>query len=704
MCWQHLRVYLFFLAAAAVCLWPLSLGLLTFKNDALTYYYPVRTLISDALNNGELPLWTPYINLGYPLHADFQSGAWNPIVWILSLFTKYPLWAMHLECMFYFSIAGFGMYKICRSRGATVWLAIVCGLSFEFSGFMLDSVQFFTAISSACWIPFIFLHFNKILNGGTWKNPALLGLNMSLLLLCGYPAFFIICVYLLAAYFIYFVWVNRKTKNNYVSIFSKIGIAAFLFLLFCLPAIISFYQHLPFISRGESQSLSTVQENSMNPVTFISLLFPFTSQASNGFLHSEPLMRTLYMGILPLCLFVVLLMSGVLRKGKNLLLIITAFVMLLMAFGKYFFLRELAYYVLPGMDMFRHPGLFRLFFIFFFLLFIAEGFRNQNMNVKYLRIAAGTIGGCAIAILIISLIKTSVNHEVNKSVISPSNFIAAGFWLRLIVEACIVLVIAALIYRFAVSVPPAQANTDKNAVDRKKYSKKELRTPTAEPSKSKFLLIVFCFDIFISSQLHLPVTVVGAKSYNRVVSDLNRNPVYFPEPGNSSLSENSVNSISPEFEAGSRMPFRKMVGRNDYFITPGNLSTQDSFYRSPFRDSIMSKPLVSFVNHNGDVQIGKMGANFIEGRINSLGNDELLYLQNIYPNWSVTIDGEKKQIQPAAISFMSVPVDKGRHHFRFIYSPSYLKWAIWFPVLGMLILFRIIFSKDQKAKRQKEIE
>jgi len=89
----------FFIFPLLTCVvfWPLSLQLFSLKNDALAYYYPVRILISDALNNHELPLWTPYINMGYPLHADMQSSAWSPIVWAFSFLTNYSLAAFHFE-------------------------------------------------------------------------------------------------------------------------------------------------------------------------------------------------------------------------------------------------------------------------------------------------------------------------------------------------------------------------------------------------------------------------------------------------------------------------------------------------------------------------------------------------------------------------------------------------------------------------------
>ncbi|MEP7108435.1 MAG: hypothetical protein ABI760_10645 [Ferruginibacter sp.] len=129
----------------------------TFKNDALTYYYPVRTLISDALNNYELPLWTPFINMGYPLHADMQSGAWSPVIWIIGFLTNYSLAAFHYELLFYLALGGIGFYYLCREHGWNKYAAFITGFAYEFSGPVIDSMQFTTCISSACYIPFVFL-------------------------------------------------------------------------------------------------------------------------------------------------------------------------------------------------------------------------------------------------------------------------------------------------------------------------------------------------------------------------------------------------------------------------------------------------------------------------------------------------------------------------------------------------------------------
>ena len=41
--------------------WPLALGVFSAKNDNVTQFLPVRFHVSEALRNGHLPLWSPYM-------------------------------------------------------------------------------------------------------------------------------------------------------------------------------------------------------------------------------------------------------------------------------------------------------------------------------------------------------------------------------------------------------------------------------------------------------------------------------------------------------------------------------------------------------------------------------------------------------------------------------------------------------------------
>ena len=125
-------LFLFLLCALAY--WPLAFHVLSLKNDALNYFLPVRFQVSEAIYNHQYPFWSPYFNLGYPLHGDMQSGVWNPFVQFLSLFGPYTLYKLQIETLLYIFLSGTGMYFLVRQLGVR-WYpalfagAVLCGLA-----------------------------------------------------------------------------------------------------------------------------------------------------------------------------------------------------------------------------------------------------------------------------------------------------------------------------------------------------------------------------------------------------------------------------------------------------------------------------------------------------------------------------------------------------------------------------------------------
>ena len=97
-----------------VAYWPVSFFVYSLKNDALNYFLPVRYQVSEAISNGHWPFWSPYFNLGYPLHGDMQSGVWNPFVQIISLFGPYTLKTLHYETLLYVFLSGLGMFYLLK--------------------------------------------------------------------------------------------------------------------------------------------------------------------------------------------------------------------------------------------------------------------------------------------------------------------------------------------------------------------------------------------------------------------------------------------------------------------------------------------------------------------------------------------------------------------------------------------------------------
>lgn len=227
--------FIIFSITSVVFFWSLSFFFFSLKNDALTYYYPVRTLISDALHNSELPLWTPFINMGYPLHADMQSGAWNPVIWLFGFLSNYSLGGFHYELLFYFTFAGMGFYYLCRNIGCSKTTAYTIAFAYQFSGFMIDSVQFFPCISAACYLPWIILFSRRMIHEYKISYAICLGFSLYLLFTGGYPSFFIITAYVLIAYFL-FAFFKAGNKSIFLrKLIPASLITSIFFIALCHP-------------------------------------------------------------------------------------------------------------------------------------------------------------------------------------------------------------------------------------------------------------------------------------------------------------------------------------------------------------------------------------------------------------------------------------------------------------------------------------
>ena len=713
------RIYTnpFFIFPLITCLffWPLSLQLYALKNDALTYYYPIRTLISDALNNGELPLWTPFINMGYPMHADMQSGAWNPVIWLFSFITNYSLAAFQYELLFYISFAGIGFYFLCKDFGYSKWVAFAMAIAYQFCGFITDSVQFFTCISAACYLPFIFLFFRRLVINPQQKDAIALALFMSLSFSGGYPSIFIITCYILFAYTIFYAF-NTGNKKIWAKSFLPIAtLAALFFILLSLPAILSFIQHLPAIKRGESQSLSTVLENSMNPTTTLSLLTPFGTTANESWLDSSILMRNIFIGIVPLLFLMYAFFNKHVIKNKEVkFFFFCAIIMLGLAWGSFFFLRQLAYHTLPLMDSFRHPALFRLFTVFFFLLIAAASLNswesNRPANLPALKNIILSLTGITSIMAVVCLFLLNDFSFSEFKNINLKNLLAnLNFQERYLIQFPFIFSSLLLGY-WAIIIR----------------------------KRTQLICFVIITDLFFVTQLNMPVTVFGAKSFREVEKLINRNPVDFPLPDTSSIEQNSLNSKDENVITGSKIPFIKKIGRNDYFITPGNLALQDKFYSSPVKDIVfknsvlyfadnirlykslanITTPKIAFTDNPGllkntseantsnAVQIESLSANKMEATVLTQSDGLLIFQQNNYPGWKAFVDEEHTDILPVNISFMAIKVPAGSHVVTFKYRPQNIIYAwyisIFVALLFLVIYCYLIFSRYQPGKRQKE--
>lgn len=363
------------------------------------------------------------------------------------------------------------------------------------------------------------------------------------------------------------------------------------------------------------------------------------------------------------------------------------------------------------MDAFRHPGLFRLFFICLLLLGINNYARGQaHAQVDPPRKTAAVLFFIMLACGVVLALKHGLpNLQSVSAKLLPATLKALSFSDRYLIHLPFSLCVLWFAYL---------------ALQKRK--------------KWYWLCILAAADMFVFVQLCLPVTVTGARSMIAVEQHLGRNLERFPLPGHTSIAENSLNSIDELLITGSKIPFLKKPGRNAYFITPGNLQLQDSFYASPIRESVFAHSMLyvadSFANYSNShkrseveektvylnravihadksrrpiVNIYALSANEIKATIDSSSAGKIILLQNFYPGWKAFADGKAKTIEPVNITYMGVNISAGTKELKFVYKPLkiiysfYMAAIVWLLFVAMIIAD--LFSLRRAGKHQTEI-
>ena len=68
--------YLGLLAACCVFFWKLAFtNLILARGDMFLYFYPNWNYAADAIRQGHLPLWNPYLFMGVPFLATVRPGS-----------------------------------------------------------------------------------------------------------------------------------------------------------------------------------------------------------------------------------------------------------------------------------------------------------------------------------------------------------------------------------------------------------------------------------------------------------------------------------------------------------------------------------------------------------------------------------------------------------------------------------------------------
>ena len=673
------------------------------KWDAVDESLPWRSFVSGCLRSGILPMWNPYMRLGYPIHADIQSVSWYPTIWVISLFKKYNIYTLGLEYVFHVFMAGCGMYLLAGRLKLDIRISLLCAICYMLSGYLVGNAQHFPWIVGAAWIPFIIWGFIALIEAPGLYKAIRLSFFGFLMLTGGYPGLSIILFYLLLGILITRMWpaIWQKNWNGIAKTLKFITICGLFAILMSAVYLISIYLVQPYYTREGGVTIRGAEFGPFSPRCLISLILPFATLKSPDFFNTDVSMANMYFGLLILVFFIAFLF---LKKDKTGWLFLgLGLFCLLASFGDYFFLRAFLYHFVPGMNYFRFPAVFRVYTILFFILCGGMALQKTAGNLAYYRrkIIYATL---LILLLLISLFALSAGkvhlsgfvffksipfeERINAATIYDLVFIQSA------IQICFLIVFIFIIYK---------------SKDRSVFL--------------SCLLILGALEMICAVQLNAPRTVYSSFSSAKLEADLQKLPQGYPVPPDKKVKDfnsggmgfdglwknldvfykrpawdGSIPFIFKNYESFMESPLKDKTMENKVLFLSDNVHNIDSlvlldrakklnpsslfFYNEPLKD-------INALKLSHSIKDSVLVTSFLPGKVTaevqSANTQILTQLQCYYYGWQAYINGKKAPVYLSNYAFMSIIVPPGKSEVVFKYENKPVEAGLVISVLSLLL-------------------
>jgi len=343
-----------------------------------TQFVPWWDFAWETLLQGRIPLWNPWVGMGAPLVANYQSAIFYPPYWIL-LFVyglaglKWMSWSLTFVVVFHLIWSGLGTAKLLEEMGLGKLAQTVGGLAFSLSGYLVARAGFLSINAAAAWLPWILLFSLRVIRKKKYA-VILLSTIMAFQLLAGHAQTTWYSI-LLGGIWILYWSVNNSEANNWArSIWcsiSKYAIAGLLAAGISAIQLIPTAEYLLQSQRSVEFGYAEAMTYSFWPWRFLTLFVPNlfgNPSAGNYWGYGNFWEDAVYIGLLPVLIALGAVIRGILgysKKGyslaktnnRGLVIFLSGiiFVSFLLALGDNTFLFPFLYRNVPTFGIFQAP-------------------------------------------------------------------------------------------------------------------------------------------------------------------------------------------------------------------------------------------------------------------------------------------------------------------------------------------------------------
>src|SRR5439155_1992445 len=179
-----------FIALAILLFWPVFFAgqfVPRGGGDLVSFIYPRYAFAARYVRVGVLPLWDPYLYGGQPYLADVQSGIlYPPNLLAFLLFRGFDYRKLEYLTIAHYAFAGVFAYFWARQLRIGRFGALVAGIVWETSGFLVAHLGHYNLIAAAVWLPLVLGLLQPALEGGSFALVAAAAMALAVTTFAGH--------------------------------------------------------------------------------------------------------------------------------------------------------------------------------------------------------------------------------------------------------------------------------------------------------------------------------------------------------------------------------------------------------------------------------------------------------------------------------------------------------------------------------------
>jgi hypothetical protein len=654
--------------------------------------YPFFNKLASSLHKGYLPVWDANPLGGRNFSGEFQPGIFYPlnILWCLLFGNVNGIDVYYLDVLvvLHYFICLLGMYQLGRVLKFSQIASIVSGLIFTFTGILASRANAQTCIFfGLALLPWaLYFIFRYYLVRPLKKYLAAAGLILGLEILAGHIQPFFHTVLIGGLVIVYYEYTNLKSWKNFaLSVTANIFIILLLAIIISLPQLYYSVEYMSQCYRWVGAEYPVGPGEKVPQFVYAHKNIMTLSNLSNLFdrYNSEPDdNNNMYMGILPLFLFIAYLLKGNtsqtgavhvhLKRILNIILVVG-----LLSVVGYLTFFHLIWYGIPFANAVRELGRYGVLLSFAASLMIGLAVDNMSALKQSLFQQSPTLKFCLLLLLCLNALYLVIFEQPIPFRVSVPFLLGFLFFLFLKISKnnafLLILLVSSIFVDLYLNHVTHGSTLSANYPAR--YYRKNRILDTLEKAYGKYRVT---YDMQKDDSLRRNIgDIYDIQTKMGYGATMNKPYADFLKRGWELNSEvNDLLNIKYVITD-------KILDSNYIFKDSAahlNLYERPNYYPRIYWKRQLGKPGRAIEEENKET-IKQLAYSDYNQKIEveCMAADTLIISENYYPGWKCSDNGKKTAIFPAHIKdyppiFRSIALDKGHHVIEF----SYNKVFYWF--------------------------